>query len=167
MSFTGFKIKLCSLLFICFCAGASAQKFDKAAFYQSLQASDSILINKQIALLQTSKIKEKQAYEGALLLKQAGLLSGKKNKLASFKAGKTKLENALEKDSTNTEYHFLRLLVQENAPKILGYYHNLEIDNIYICKNFKKLSPALQQVILAYSKKSNILSNLSIDSRNE
>ena len=70
---------------------------------------------------------------------------------------------ALEKDSTNTEYHFLRLMIQENAPKRLGYHAALEKDNLYIRKNFKTLSPALQQAILGYSKQSKILSNLSTE----
>ncbi len=158
---SGFKIKLLGLLFTCLSVCAIAQKFDKIAFYQAIASKDSIKINVQKNLLQNSSIKEKQAYEGALLLKQAGLITAKKDKLALFKSGKNKLENAIEKDSINTEYRFLRLMIQENAPKILGYHKALEKDNIYIRKNFKSLSIALQEVVLGYSKQSKILNNVS------
>ncbi len=140
---------------------AVAQKFDKAAFYLAMESKDSAKINFQENLLQNAVIKEKQAYEGALLLKKSGILSNKRNKLASFKAGKNKLENAIEKDSTNAEYRFLRLMIQENAPKILGYHAALEKDNIYIRKNFKMLSPAVQQAISGYSRQSKLLNNVT------
>ncbi|MEO8762260.1 MAG: hypothetical protein ABI388_12000 [Bacteroidia bacterium] len=158
---SSFKIKLFSLLFTCLSMCVCAQKFDKASFYKAMESKDSTKINQQQLLLQNSSIKEKQAYEAVLLLKKSGIISNKRNKLASFKAGKIKLESAIEKDSTNAEYHFLRLMIQENAPKILGYHKELEKDNIYIRKNFKTLSPAVQQVVLSYSKQSKILSNIT------
>src|SRR6185312_878917 len=156
MSLANISFFLCTL----FSLSSLAQKFDKAVFYQVIETKDSIKINEQLNLVQNSAIKEKQAYEGALLLKKAGAIANKKDKLATFKAGKRKLESALEKDSSNTEYRFLRLMIQENAPKILGYHNNLEKDNIYIRKNYKTLSTVLQQAILGYSKQSKTLSNL-------
>lgn len=161
MSLTNISFFLCTL----FSLSTLAQKFDKVVFYQVMEVNDSLKINQQLILLQSSAIKEKQAYEGALLLKKAGIVTNKRNKLNTFKLGKHKLENALEKDSSNTEYHFLRLMIQENAPKILGYHANLEKDNIYIRKNYKTLSAALQQAILGYSKQSKILSNLSTETK--
>jgi|SRR6185437_12492755 len=159
MSLTNISFFLCTL----FSLSTFAQKFDKAAFYQVMEVNDSLKINQQLNLLQNSSIKEKQAYEGALLLKKAGVVANKRNKLNTFKLGKHKLEGALEKDSSNTEYHFLRLMIQENAPKILGYHASLEKDNIYIRKNYKTLNAVLQQAILEYSKQSKTLSNLSTE----
>ena len=161
MSLTNISFFLCTL----FSLSTLAQKFDKAVFYQVMELNDSLKINQQLNLLQNSSIKEKQAYEGALLLKKAGVVTNKRNKLNTFKLGKHKLESALEKDSSNTEYHFLRLIIQENAPKILGYHANLEKDNIYIRKNYKTLNIVLQQAILGYSKQSKILSNLSTETK--
>ncbi|HXU27105.1 MAG TPA: hypothetical protein VN698_07725 [Bacteroidia bacterium] len=161
MSLANISFFLCTL----FSLSSLAQKFDKAVFYQVIETKDSIKINEQLNLVQNSAIKEKQAYEGALLLKKAGAIANKKDKLATFKAGKRKLESALEKDSSNTEYRFLRLMIQENAPKILGYHNNLEKDNIYIRKNYKTLSTVLQQAILGYSKQSKTLSNLSTETK--
>ena len=161
MSLTNISFFLCTL----FSLSTVAQKFDKTVFYQVMETKDSLKINQQLNLVQSSAFKEKQAYEGALLLKKAGVIASKKDKLAAFKLGKRKLESALEKDSSNTEYHFLRLMIQENAPKILGYHANLEKDNIYIRKNYKTLSAVLQQAILGYSKQSKTLSNLSTETK--
>ena len=161
MSLANISFFLCTL----FSLSTLAQKFDKVAFYQVMEVNDSLKINQQLNLLQNSSIKEKQAYEGALLLKKAGVVTNKRNKLNTFKLGKHKLENALEKDSSNTEYHFLRLMIQENAPKILGYHANLEKDNIYIRKNYKTLNAVLQQAIFGYSKQSKTLSNLSTETK--
>jgi hypothetical protein len=141
------------------------QKFDKALFYQTIETTDSLKINQQLNIVQSSSIKEQQAYEGALLLKKAGILVNKKDKLTTFKSGKNKLENALEKDSTNTEYHFLRLMIQENVPKILGYHTDLEKDNIYIRKNYRTLTPIIQKVVLVYSRQSKTLHNLSTETK--
>jgi|ERR1700757_1677845 len=161
MSLTNISFFLCTL----FSLSTLAQKFDKVAFYQVMETKDSLKINQQLNLVQSSAFKEKQAYEGALLLKKAGVIVSKKDKLATFKAGKRKLEGALEKDSSNTEYHFLRLMIQENAPKILGYHTNLEKDNIYIRKNYKTLNAVLQQAILGYSKQSKTLNDLSTETK--
>ena len=161
MSLTNISFFLCTL----FSLSTLAQKIDKAIFYQVMETNDSLKINQQIDLTQNSSIKEKQAYEGALLLKKAGVVQNKRNKLNTFKLGKHKLEGALAKDSSNTEYHFLRLMIQENAPKILGYHANLEKDNIYIRKNYKTLSTVLQQAILGYSKQSKTLSDLSTETK--
>lgn len=128
-----------------------------------METKDSARINQQLTLVKNTAFKEKQAYEGALLLKKAGVIVSKKEKLAAFKLGKQKLERAIDKDSSNTEYHFLRLMIQENAPKILGYHAALQKDNQYIRKNYKTLSATLQQVILAYSRQSKTLSNLSTE----
>jgi hypothetical protein len=161
MSLANISFFLCTL----FSLSVVGQKFDKVVFYQTIETNDSIKFNQQLNLLQNSSIKEKQAYEGALLLKKAGIVVNKKDKLATFKLGKNKLENALEKDSSNTEYHFLRLMIQENAPKILGYNASLEKDNIYIRKNYKTLNPIVQQAILGYSRQSKTLYNLSTETK--
>jgi hypothetical protein len=138
-------------------------RFDKALFYSAIEGKDTLKINRQLYLLENNPLKEKEAYEGTLLMKKASYIQGAKNKLTVFKSGKVKLETALLKDSTNAEYHFLRLLIQENAPKILGYRSMLEKDNLYIRKKFKSLYPVVQQAIIGYSKQSNLLKNANFE----
>jgi hypothetical protein len=90
-------------------------------------------------------------------MKKAGMAGKAKEKLSLFKSGRSKLESSISKDNTNTEYRFLRLLIQEHAPKVVKYRNKLEEDTQNIQANYKNLSPILQQVILDYCKKSTIL----------
>ena len=136
---------------------AQEDEFKKSIFYSTMAGNNEEAINKQLDLLKTSTIKEKGAYEGALLMKKAGVVGGAKKKLDLFKEGHKKLEAVLQKDSTNTEYRLLRLMIQEHAPGILGYKKDLEQDKLYIKNNFKKLPPVVQEAALDYSKESKIL----------
>jgi hypothetical protein len=85
------------------------------------------------------------------------LIKGAGKKLNLFKAGHKKLEAALNKDAENAEYHFLRLIIQENAPGVLGYKNDLEKDSTIVVTQFKTLPPAVQQAVTDYSKKSKVI----------
>jgi len=133
------------------------QYFDKPGFYDVLASGKLSEINKELDLLNTVSIPEKEAYEGTLLMRKSGLLKIPAEKLRFFKKGRIKLESALLKDSSNCEYHFLRLTIQEHAPKVVKYSAELENDKQFILKYFKDLSPVVQKVIIDYSKDSKIL----------
>jgi hypothetical protein len=150
------------LLFWGFNLNATTQKanFDKGAFYSTMAASDVNSINNQLAIVKASSINEKEAYEGALLMKKAGLVTRAQEKLSLFKQGRLKLEAAIKKDKDNAEFSFLRLIIQENAPKIVDYRNNIDTDIASIRSNFKTLSPVVQQAINDYSKKSKVLKPL-------
>ncbi|GAC1594260.1 MAG: hypothetical protein NVS3B8_07890 [Chitinophagaceae bacterium] len=114
-------------------------------------------INNELAIVRAASINEKGAYEGALLMRKAGLLKKPEEKLKAFKSGRIKLETAILDNNDNGEYRFLRLTIQEHAPRIVKYYKELEKDSQYIQKVFKNLSPAVQKAILDYSKTSKTL----------
>lgn len=133
------------------------QGFDKSAFYAVMASGNLEKINDEIATVTAASIPEKEAYEGALLMKKAGLLTKASDKLKFFKSGRIKLESALLKDSTNGEYHFLRLTVQEHAPKVVKYSKNLKEDSHYIHTTFNDLTPVVQKIIIDYSKNSKTL----------
>jgi hypothetical protein len=131
--------------------------FDKSAFYAVIKSGNTGEIEDQIIRVRELLIPEKDAYEGTLLMKKSGLVAGAKEKLSIFKSGRSKLESSISKDSNNTEYRFLRLIIQEHAPKVVKYQKELETDSKMIQTNFKGLSPFLQQVIFDYSKNSKVL----------
>ena len=133
------------------------QIFDRPAFYSIMASGNVEDLNAELLLLNSTSISEKKAYEGALLMRKAGLLKKASEKLQFFKQGRIKLETSLLKDSVNGEYHFLRLSIQEHAPEIVKYRTELEADKQYIIKTFKNLLPAVQQAIIEYSKNSIIL----------
>ncbi|MFT3750863.1 MAG: hypothetical protein QM768_21295 [Agriterribacter sp.] len=149
-------------LFLCACyffpQAQSSSKIDRSNYYKIIASENLESINAQIELVKNSGEKYKEAFEGALMMKKAGLLKGAPNKLKEFKAGRQKLEEVLEKTKDNAELRFLRLIIQENAPKILGYHKELEEDHKFIVTNFKTIPEAAQHAIRDYSKSSKILS---------
>lgn len=150
------------LLFSVVTVQASSQKagFDKSAFYSAMASDNLQIINEQFEIIKNASFSEKEAYEGALLMKKAGLVSKVKEKLSLFKAGRAKLEASIKKDNTNTEFVFLRLIIQEHAPKMVKYSDDIDADSQQIKKYFKSLSPVVQQAISDYSKKSKVLKTL-------
>ena len=61
-------------------------------------------------------------------MKQAGFKFLPTKKLSLFIEGKNLLENAIAKHPKNVEMKLLRLMIQENAPRFLGYSDNCTKD---------------------------------------
>src|SRR4051812_40440000 len=114
-----------TLLFILviqlFFTEAKCQGFDKATYYKVLANGNAETIDKQVKIINATPNINKEAYTGALLMKKAGIVKGPAKKLNNFKEGHNQLEAAIEKDNQNAEWHFLRLIIQEHAPKIVNY----------------------------------------------
>lgn len=132
-------------------------EFKKAVFYKVMAGSSEPDINNELSILKVSSFAGKEAFEGALLMKKAGMAGAAKKKLNLFKEGRIKLERTLDKDSLNVEFRFLRLMIQEHAPGILGYKKELGKDSRFIQENFRKLPEVVQQAVTDYSNKSKVL----------
>ncbi|MEO5893309.1 MAG: hypothetical protein ABIQ31_23865 [Ferruginibacter sp.] len=130
---------------------------DKTIYYKALAGSDLTEVNAMLDQLEKGGFPEKAAYEGALLMKKAGLVKKISEKLSFFKSGRAKLEEAIKNNGGNVEYHFLRLIIQENAPKIVRYRGNLTQDTKIVRTSFNKLPAPIQQIVKEYSKNSKIL----------
>lgn len=133
------------------------QKFDKAEFYAAMSSGNLDEINKELDVITASSTPNKAGYEGALLMRKAGLVKRPAEKLKYFKAGRIKFETALLNDKDNPEFRFLRFAIQEHAPKIVKYNKDLEADKQFILKEYKNLPSVVQQAILDYTKNSKIL----------
>lgn len=124
-----------------------------------MSSEDLVKLSDQITRIQAnSSLANKQAYQGAAQMKKAGLSGQPAEKLNLFKIGHQQLEQAIKKDSINPELRFLRLIIQENSPKILNYHNNLSQDATYLRKNYKMLDVATRQAVLNYCQTSKILS---------
>ena len=134
-------------------------KLEWSTYYNIFSSGDLENANNQLDIIKSSNVPGKEAYEGALLMKMADLAKGPGEKLSLFKSGHEKLEKAISEDGNNPEFRFLRLMIQENAPKILGYHDNVEEDSLYILENIKELRPVVQEAVVDYSKKSEVLNN--------
>ena len=137
--------------------GKSFAKFDKSRFYEVIKTGNKESIDEQLTILASSDIIEKDAYEGFLLMRKAGITARPAEKLKLFKAGRIKLETALVNDNTNAEYHFLRLIIEEKAPKIVKYSKDMEADRQIVTKEYKNLPAVVQHAIADYAKTSKIL----------
>ena len=132
-------------------------RFDPSDVYVAMASSNIQEIDSALGELEKTSLPGKLAYEGAMLMKKSGLLSKPKEKLKVFKSGREKLETAIRDDSANVEYHFLRLIIQENAPKIVGYKKNIDADSKMVMASYNTLPTFLRQAIKNYSKTSKVL----------
>jgi len=152
-----------SIILLCVLSGLAAparsrfQTFDKAGFYAAMASGQLEEINQELSAVAASSVKEKEAYQGALLMRKAGLLSRAKEKLAIFKSGCIEMESSIARDTGNIEYHFLRLMIQEHAPRVVHYDKDQEKDSQDIIRSFPSLSPVLQNAIRNYCPHSKLL----------
>ena len=135
----------------------SWQDFDRDAFYTAMASGDLDKIEAELNLVRAASFPEKNAYEGALLMRKSGLLKKAGDKLSAFKAGRIKFETAMQGDGDNAEYRFLRLTIQEHAPRVVKYFKDQESNKAAIQKGFKNLAPPVQKAIREYSKTSKVL----------
>jgi len=133
------------------------QKFDRAQLYAVIKTGNKSAIDEELAAVTSSDISQKEAYEGFLLMRKAGIVTLPAEKLKLFKQGRIKFETALQGDADNAEYHFLRLIIEEKAPKIVKYNKDIEADKAIVVKAYKNLPAVVQQAILDYSKSSKVL----------
>ena len=146
------------LIFIAgFHQAKAVNSFDKVAYYTVLKSGTITEINNQIALINASSLTGKDAFIGALLMKKADLLKVPKQKLDAFKSGRIKFETAFRADTANIEYRFLRLIIQEHAPKIVKYNKEIGEDAAVIKKNYKQLSADVKKILIDYSQTSKAL----------
>ena len=161
MKFKNTIVAFLSICFVCLCFLSQAQSgINKANCFDAMASSNISVLDAQLSSLSNVSNTDKEAFEGALLMRKAGVLKIPAQKLASFKKGHKQLEAAIAKAPHNAEYRFLRLIVQENAPKVLGYYRDMVADSKFIKDNYKLLPKETQQAVLIYSKKSTSLNGL-------
>ena len=137
----------------------SASTFSKSEFFKVLSGSDATGMTKMIGKLENlSTSSEQQAYLGTLKMKRSEQLKTAKEKLAMFKEGKELLEKAIVNSPKNVEYRFLRLMIQENAPKVLKYYSHIKEDAKLVSSGYQSLVTEVRTAVINYAKQSTNLS---------
>src|SRR5690554_7129548 len=97
------------------------------------------------------------AYKGAVKSLMADFAKKVKEKKEYFKEGVELIESALKTEPNNIEIRYLRLTVQEHAPRFLKYHDNISEDKKIILKNYpsifsKELKALIQEFILKRSE---------------
>ena len=130
---------------------------NRAAFYKAMESDSKTLVDAQITELNTAPADVKNAFLGAMMMRKAGIGGNPASKLKLFKQGHKLLEEAIVRDPNNAEFRFLRLIIQENSPGVLGYKNDEQKDSEFIRKSYKSLPEELQKTIADYNKKSKVL----------
>ncbi|WES96061.1 hypothetical protein P2W68_14515 [Chryseobacterium arthrosphaerae] len=78
----------------------------------------------------------------------------KNNRKALVKSGATSLESIIKSNPNNAELRLIRLSVQENIPKIVGYRGSLKDDKAFLLNNYSKQNAALKNYIKRFAMQS-------------
>lgn len=149
-----FKIQLLCL----FCSTSFFLSTTSSTFYKALYSDSLVTIESALKKLEQEKSSSKiKAYKGGLTMKKSDYQKAAAQKVALFKKGHQLLEGAIKDAPQNAEYRFIRLTIQEHAPKILKYNKNITEDKALIVKGYSKLSKTTQAYILDYAQQSAIL----------
>lgn len=132
----------------------------RQAFYHAIASNSATVWNKQLEAVNTLTGADKSAFHGVLLMRKSGSLKTPGQKLSMFKQGHKLLEAAISQEPKNAEYRFLRLMIQENAPKIVGYNNNITDDARQVKASLKSFPEVVQKAVLSYSKTSKSLNGL-------
>ena len=153
---TYLKLCLCGIILLIQSLATAQTAIDRKSYYKTLSGEDLAAIDAQIAVCK--KHKDGKGYEAALVMRKAGVVSGIGQKYTLFKDGSKAMEAAIKAEPNNTELRFLRLMIQEQAPSLLGYSSKIDEDSKMVIKNFKDLPTETQHAVAGYSKKSKVLS---------
>ena len=95
------------------------------------------------------------AYKGAVTTKMADYAQGIRDKKSFFKEGKELLEYALKTEPENVEIRCIRLSVQENVPKITGYFKDMDEDKQFILDHYASMEEGgAKAFVKAYASQS-------------
>ncbi|TDE11393.1 hypothetical protein [Dyadobacter psychrotolerans] len=152
------NITFVSIFFLGVLCSFNSDAIDRKSFYAALSGHSEESIDREIANLGIGKKTSfSRAYLGAAQMKKADFLKAAGNKVKLFKKGAFSLEEEIKANSGNTEYRFLRLTIQENAPKILKYNKNIDEDKKAVLAGYSKLEPDLKEIIRNYAGSSKII----------
>lgn len=146
---------LCILL-VSFVASAQDLKEIRLQYPEAVNSSEiTSKIDGKLSKVNSEGTPVLLAYKGAVLTLKAKFSKNRKDKKEFFKDGVSLIENAVKADGSNIEIRYIRLSVQENSPRFLGYHKNIEEDKDFILKNYPNISSkGLKEIVKDYVLKS-------------
>ncbi len=132
--------------------------FSKSEFFKTLSGNDPVSMSRMIEKISKAPDgSDQSAYLGTMKMKQAEHQKTPKEKLALFKQGKDLLEKTIAKQPEKAEYRFLRLMIQEHAPKVLKYSANIKEDIKIISSGYHSMPADVKTAVASYAKVSDNL----------
>lgn len=98
-------------------------------------------------------------YKAAAQIMQAKVTTEKGKRKLFVKAGASSLENLIKNNPDNIELRMIRLSVQENIPKIVGYRGSLKEDKEFILNNYNKQNATLKGYIKRFAMQSKTMTD--------
>lgn len=93
-------------------------------------------------------------YKAAAEILEAKVTTEKNKRKSFIKSGASGLESLIKANPNNIELRLIRMSVQENIPKIVGYNKNLKEDKTFILNNYSKQNSALKAYIRKFAAQS-------------
>ena len=91
-------------------------------------------------------------YKAAAKIMEAKIT--KNNRKALVKSGASSLEAVIKSNPNNAELRLIRMSIQENIPKIVGYRGSLKDDKVFLINNYSKQNSALKNYIKKFAAQS-------------
>lgn len=91
------------------------------------------------------------AYKGAAYGLQARYVTDKKAKKELFISGAKDIESAVAAMPNSVEIRLIRLIIQENTPKVLKYKENITADKQMILTNFESQPKVVKEAVRRYA----------------
>ncbi|WP_415329298.1 hypothetical protein [Chryseobacterium sp. MMS23-Vi53] len=98
-----------------------------------------------------------QGYKAAAQIMEAKI--AKTNRKALVKSGATSLESIIKSNPNNAELRVIRMSVQENIPKIVGYRGSLKDDKAFLLNNYNKQNASLKNYIKRFATQSKTMTD--------
>ncbi|SDQ52601.1 hypothetical protein SAMN05421664_1917 [Chryseobacterium soldanellicola] len=96
-------------------------------------------------------------YQAAAKIMQAKIV--KENRKALVKSGAASLESIIKNNPNNIELRVIRLSVQENIPKIVGYRGSIKDDKAFILNNYSKQNTAIKAYVKKFAMQSKTITD--------
>ncbi|HLW31296.1 MAG TPA: hypothetical protein VKX40_03470 [Aequorivita sp.] len=158
------KLKSFLILILLISAVGNAQDLNKIRLQYPNAVNNSELVSQMDKMFGNATSESEGtllAYKGAIYTLKAKFAKQRNEKKELFKEGVGFIEASLKSDPNNIEIRYIRLSVQQNSPKFLGYHKNVEEDKEFVLNNYEKISSKdLRNVILDFIMKSGEISDV-------
>jgi hypothetical protein len=100
-----------------------------------------------------------KGYKAAAKILEAKVTTEKNKRKSFVKSGATELETVIKYNPNNVEMRLIRMSIQENIPKIVGYSKNLKEDKAYILSNYTRQNSVLKVYIKKFAMQSKTMTS--------
>src|SRR5690606_37140217 len=113
----------------------------RSAYLKAVESAEiTAQLGGELAKINSSNKPVLLAYKGGVSTLKAKFAKSRSDKKEFFKEGVSLIESAVKADVSNIEIRYIRMSVQENSPRFLGYHKNIDEDKEFILKNYKTIS---------------------------